>query len=112
MLEGFQTSAQSCNGCSSLSSDHSPKLATTRNGMGMCNIHAAFFYEDKTSYVVVFHDSSGRFLQALSGFYPSVMQTHVFKPIAVGEALLWMKDQGQDNVIVELDCLEVVNALN
>ncbi|MBA0849424.1 hypothetical protein Goshw_015796 [Gossypium schwendimanii] len=48
---------------------------------------------------------------ALSRHFQGVMDAHVAEAVIMRKALSWIKDSNCDQIVIELDCMEVFNAL-
>lgn len=86
---------------------HPPPL-----GWETCNVDAAFFEkENRSSYGCNLRDSSGSFVAGRGGQLLGALDSRVAEALAFREALSWLKNLKKQNVYVELDNLDVVEAV-
>ncbi|XP_019198266.1 PREDICTED: uncharacterized protein LOC109192125 [Ipomoea nil] len=76
-----------------------------------CNVDAAIFM-DGVGYGAVLRGCDGRFVAARAGRIECDKDPLMAEAIAVKEALTWLKDLGQNNLIIESDCLNFCTAFN
>ena len=58
----------------------------------------------------MFRNEQGRFIGGYVKVLGSFTRADVVEALGVREALSWIKDRGQTKVIIETDCLRVVQA--
>ncbi|MBA0730892.1 hypothetical protein Golax_022880, partial [Gossypium laxum] len=77
-----------------------------------CNIDASIYQGlNTTSFVIVIHNAKGEFVKAFLGHVSTTYDQCLVEIFSILEALLWLKAQQFDRIIIESDCLDVVNVL-
>jgi ribonuclease HI len=77
------------------------------------NVDASFHCDDRAgATAAVIRDVQGKFMAASSTYYPNLSSTASAEALAMREGLALANRYGGDNVIMESDSLETVNACN
>uniref|UniRef100_A0A803R3Z0 RNase H type-1 domain-containing protein n=1 Tax=Cannabis sativa TaxID=3483 RepID=A0A803R3Z0_CANSA len=61
---------------------------------------------------IVIRDFHGKLIEARSSLHPGACQPAVVEALSVKEALSWLKMRNLSNVLIETDCIAVVQAIN
>lgn len=76
------------------------------------NVDAALFNEDnRYGYACVARDYTGRLVTAKTGSWRGKVAPELAEAVAFKEALSWIKAKGWQSIVVESDCIKVVQAL-
>ncbi|KAM6561714.1 hypothetical protein CsatA_030953 [Cannabis sativa] len=76
------------------------------------NVDAAIFDSNGTySFVCVARDASGQLVEAITCCRAGVVQPEMAEAMGVREALSWIKKKAWHGVVVESDCLSVIQAI-
>ncbi|MBA0848918.1 hypothetical protein Goshw_008702 [Gossypium schwendimanii] len=90
-----------------------PRCQPTLSQLFKCNVNASIFVDELTVRVgLVLRDSRGVLIKGLSTIYKVTSSPQLAEAFAIREALSWLKSNHYDHIIVELDCVPVVHALN
>ncbi|KAL6503124.1 hypothetical protein OROHE_023753 [Orobanche hederae] len=76
------------------------------------NVDAAIFDSSSCySYAIVIRDHNGALLEAVSSCKQATVTPELAEAVGIKEALSWVKNQGKENVDIESDCLQVIQAI-
>lgn len=56
-------------------------------------------------------DENGSFMEAKTMWFEGVLEPQEVEAMGLWSALNWLKDLGFESIIIEMDCLSVVNAV-
>ena len=92
--------------------DGAEKWSKPAFGVLKINVDAALFSEASTySFVCVARDDQGHFIEATTCCRQGVVSPELAEAMGVREALSWIKKKAWSQVVIETDCLTVVQAL-
>lgn len=76
------------------------------------NVDAAIFDSSSCySYAMVIRNHNGELLEAVSSCKQATITLELAEAVSIKEALSWVKNQGKENVDIESDCLQVIQAI-
>lgn len=79
------------------------------NGVKINTDTTLFDSPGRYSHALIVHDHSGQLVEAISRCYSGAATPEYAEAIDVREALRWVKNAKQHNVVVETNCLAVVH---
>ncbi|CAH9096228.1 unnamed protein product, partial [Cuscuta epithymum] len=78
-----------------------------------CNFDAAIFPQTRqVGYGIILRDDQGKFIAARNGFLNCHQDPLLAESMACKEALSWLINRGDANVVIETDCLVLKNAVD
>ncbi|MBA0732495.1 hypothetical protein Gogos_016582, partial [Gossypium gossypioides] len=87
-------------------------LACLGGSWPSCNVDASRFVMDESvGFAAVILDSYGHVLRSSTGRMEGLIEPLLAEAIAIRESLSWLKSLHLDRVVIESDCLMVVEAL-